>query len=61
MLAASPTTKSVDEESDGTDYLTLETELQDLMEQVTIMEAGQAHILEAQRSIMRNRRRFLGG
>ena len=30
--ASSPTTKSVDEESDGTDYLTLEAELQDLME-----------------------------
>ena len=63
MLAASassPTNNSVDEESDGTDYLALEAELQDVMERVTMLEAGQAHILEAQRPIMRNQEEIFG-
>ena len=63
VLAAStssPTTKSVDEESDDTDYLMLEAELQNLMERVTMLEAGQAHILEAQRSIIRNQEEIFG-
>ena len=58
-MSSSPT-KSVDEESDGTDYLTLEVELQDLIERVTMLEAGQAHILEAQRLIMRDQKEILG-
>lgn len=50
----------MDEESDGTDYLALEAELQDVMERVTMLEAGQAHILEAQRSILRNQEEIFG-
>ena len=49
-----PFAKSTDQESQGTDYLTLEAEVQDLMEQVTVLESGQAHIIDLQRSIMRN-------
>ena len=67
VLAASvsaSTTKSTDKESDqesqGTDYLMLEAEVQDLMERVTVLESGQAHIIEMQRSIMRNQEQIFG-
>ena len=62
MLAASPSssTKSHDEESDGTDYLALEVELQDLMDRMATFEAGQAHIIEVQRSILKNQEEIFG-
>ena len=48
----------MDKESEGTDFLTLEAEVQDLMERVTTLESGQAHVIEMQRSIMRDQQQI---
>ena len=41
------TTSLVDKESEGTNFLTLEAEIQDLMERVTTLESGQARHWDA--------------
>lgn len=48
-----------DEESQGTDYLELEMEVQDLMDRMTKVESGHAHVLDMQRSIMKNEEQIL--
>jgi TolA-binding protein len=41
------------------DQLTLEIEVQDLIDRVTILEEGQEHMLKVQRSILKNQEQIL--